>query len=256
MHLAWLWLEQIGRLIVLTPTGDKMKKNSLLFILTLILMVSAACTLAVNTNPVLPTATNVEVTQISPTATVQAATQNTYTNSQFRLSFEYPAGWFGPEEYVADQTLRVEVGSDKVYPYGTGLEERIYNLKNSYNVVIQYTKNDQNSYARDVYQSLQNLQDGESLSDARGLMIRVRQVTVGRFNGFEFISTLSDSAQTEPAYMRQVILLDDRSNSLSILGSPVNVEVAEGANWRDVYCMIDETNSSAFHDIVESITVQ
>jgi hypothetical protein len=216
----------------------------------------SACSFSVNTNPVLPTATIVEVTPIAPTAAVQASTNNTYSNSEFGLSFQFPAGWFGPDEYIVDQTLRVEVGSDKVYPYGTGLEDRIYDLKNSYSVVIQYSKNDQNSYAMDIYQSLQNMQDGESLSDERGLITRVRQVTVGRFNGFEFISTLSESAQTEPVYIRQVILFDEQSNSLSIMGSPNNVEVADGANWRDVYQMVDEENVSIFHQIVESIVVQ
>lgn len=232
-----------------------MKKTFTLFIVAHILII-CACSFSVNTNPVLPTATAVEATPVLPTATVQASTDNTYSNSQFGLSFQFPAGWFGPEEYIADQTLRVEVGSDKVYPYGTGLEERIYDLQNSYNVVIQYSKNDQDSYARDVYQSLQNVQDGESLSDTRGLMIRVREVSVGRFNGVEFISTLSESAQTEPVYIRQVILFDDQSNSLSIMGSPNNVEVAEGANWRDVYRTVDEENKNNFYKIVESITVQ
>lgn len=232
-----------------------MKKTFTLFIVAHILII-CACSFSVNTNPVLPTATALEATPILPTATVQTSTDNTYSNSQFGLSFQFPAGWFGPEEYIADQTLRVEVGSDKVYPYGTGLEERIYDLQNSYNVVIQYSKNDQDSYARDVYQSLQNVQDGESLSDTRGLMIRVREVSVGRFNGVEFISTLSESAQTEPVYIRQVILFDDQSNSLSIMGSPNNVEVAEGANWRDVYRTVDEENKNNFYKIVESITVQ
>lgn len=232
-----------------------MKKTFTLFIVAHILII-CACSFSVNTNPVLPTATALEATPILPTATVQTSTDNTYSNSQFGLSFQFPAGWFGPEEYIADQTLRVEVGSDKVYPYGTGLEERIYDLQNSYNVVIQYSKNDQDSYARDVYQSLQNVQDGESLSDTRGLMIRVREVSVGRFNGVEFISTLSESAQTQPVYIRQVILFDDQSNSLSIMGSPNNVEVAEGANWRDVYRTVDEENKNNFYKIVESITVQ
>lgn len=232
-----------------------MKKTFTLFIVAHILII-CACSFSVNTNPVLPTATALEATPILPTATVPTSTDNTYSNSQFGLSFQFPAGWFGPAEYIADQTLRVEVGSDKVYPYGTGLEERIYDLQNSYNVVIQYSKNDQDSYARDVYQSLQNVQDGESLSDTRGLMIRVREVSVGRFNGVEFISTLSESAQTEPVYIRQVILFDDQSNSLSIMGSPNNVEVAEGANWRDVYRTVDEENKNNFYKIVESITVQ
>ncbi|MBK7455848.1 MAG: hypothetical protein IPJ46_19660 [Anaerolineales bacterium] len=57
-----------------------------------------------------------------------------------------------PREYISDQTLRIEVGTDKVYPYGTDLAERkSYDLKNSYNVVIQYSKNDQNQVWKDTY---------------------------------------------------------------------------------------------------------
>lgn len=231
-----------------------MKKNSTLFVLTVLLLISA-CTFAVNMNPALPTSTAVEATQ-SPSTVLPGPTQNTYTNDQFGLGFQFPAEWFGPDEFVSEQTVRVEVGSDKVYPYGTGLEERIYDIKNSYYVVVQYSKNDQNSYWRDVYQSLQNLPDGESLSDQRGLLIRVRELTLGQFNGIEFISTLSESAQTDPVYTRQVILFDDRSNSLSVMGSPNHVEVADGANWRDMYRMVDEANVNVFHQIVDSITVE
>jgi hypothetical protein len=121
-------------------------------------------------------------------------------------------------------------------------------VKNSYNVVIQYTKNNQNSYWKDTYQSLQNLKDGESLSDARSLVIRVRQLDIGRFKGFEYISTLSETAQTDHVYAREVMLFDEQTNDLlTIMGQPNNVEVSHGANWRDAYQMIDEANLSSFH---------
>jgi len=178
-----------------------------------------------------------------------------YANSTFGLGFRYPSGWFGPDEYVSDQNLRVEVGSDRVYPYGTDRMEQIYEVKNSYYVVIQYSKNDQNPYWKDTYQSLLNLQDGESLSGARSLVIRVRQLKLGRFEGIEYISTLSETAQTEPVYTRQVILFDEQSNRLSIMGTPNNIEIGNGTEWRDAYKMIDEANLILFHQIVESVTV-
>jgi len=187
---------------------------------------------------------------------IQSADLKSYTNSAFGLGFEYPSSWFGPEEYISDQSLRVEVGSDKVYPYGTDRMEQVYETKNSYYVLIQYSQNDQNQYWKDIHQSLLNLQDGESLADARSLIIRVRQLKVGRFEGIEYISTLSETAQTEPVYGRQVILFDGLSNVLTIMVTPNNVEIGNGVAWRDAYQMIDEANLALFRQIVESITVE
>jgi len=234
-------------------------KITLTLCLLMLLLTISACAPQVAAPPrPLPAVTEaVQVPVVeSPTVVDQSAIQKSYTNSAFGLGFQFPANWFGPEEYVSDQTLRVEVGSDKVYPYGTSPEERIYELKNSYAVVIQYSKNDQNQYWKDTYQSLLNLKDGESLTDARGLVIRVGQVKLGKIEGIEYISTLSETAQTEPVYIRQIVLFDDQSNLLTIMGQPVNVEVSNGAAWRDVYRMVDETNLTVFHEIVESLTVE
>lgn len=179
-----------------------------------------------------------------------------YQNDAFGLGFQYPPNWFGPEEYISDQDLRVEIGSDKVYPYGTDRMEQIRKIRNSYYILIQYSKNSQNQYWKDIYQSLFNLQDGESLADASSLTIRVRQFNLGRFKGIEYISTLSETAQTEPVYARQVILIDEQSNLLTITGFPNNVEVGNGAEWRDVYQMIDEANLVLFHEVMELVTIE
>ena len=145
------------------------------------------------------------------------------------------------------------MGSDVVYPYGTDLEERVYTLPNSYYVVIQYTENDQNQVLGDTLQALASLQDGELLSDARSLTIRVRQLDLGRFTGFEYIATLSESAQTEPFYARQVILIDPQTNDLlTIMGSPNNVDLSGGLDWRQAYQAVDEANLAAFQQIVDS----
>ena len=189
-------------------------------------------------------------------AFIQSTDWKSYANSAFELGFQYPSSWFGPDEYVSDQSLRVEVGSDVVYPYGTDRLEQIYESKNSYYVLIQYSKNDQNQVWKDTYQSLLNLEDGESLSDARSLVIRVRQLNIGRFDGVEYISTLSETAQTEPVYVRQVILFDEQSNLLSVMGTPNNVEISDGMEWRDAYKMVDEANLMLFRQIVESITIE
>jgi mitochondrial fission protein ELM1 len=70
------------------------------------------------------------------------------------------------------------------------------------------------------------------------------------------ISTLSATAQTDHVYAREVILVDQQSNLLTIFGTPNNVEVSNAANWRDVYRSIDEANLAFFHAIVESIKIE
>jgi hypothetical protein len=246
---------------VITAKEITMKK-ALTMILLLIILTMNACAPQMTAAPTPlstaePTASVDTQTPIpvSPTEVDPSAVQKRYTNKPFGLSFQYPSNWFGPDEYGSGQTLRVSVGSDKVYPYGEP-PEKPSEVKNSYLVVVQYTKNNQNPYWKDTYQSLANLKDGESLSGARSLVIRVRQLNLGMFKGFEFISTLSETAQTDPVYAREVMLVDEQSNLLTIFGTPNNVEIGNGAKWREVYRMIDETNLTFFHEIVESITIE
>lgn len=238
-----------------------MKKTIPLFLLMTILVLNACAPLTTSA-PATPTsnepAASIE-TQIPaavvPTEVDQSAALKLYTNNTFGFGFQYPSNWFGPGEYISEGSLRVEVGSDVVYPYGEPPEQPS-DVKNSYKVVIQYTKNNQNSYWKDTYHSLENLKDGESLSGARNLIIRVRQLEIGGFKGFEYISTLSETAQTDYVYAREVILFNEQANALlSIVGQPNNVEVSNGIQWRDVYQTIDQANLIFFHKIVESISI-
>ncbi len=233
-----------------------MKKTITLFLFLIVFAISACVPQVTATSIPLPVVT--EVAQTPVVESTQSAILKSYVNSAFGFSFQFPSSWFGPEEYISEQDLRVEIGSDKVYPYGTDPAERIYELKNSYNIVIQYSKDDQNQYLTDpAYQALLNIKDGESFSDARSLIIRVRQLEIGRFKGFEYITTLSETAQTERFYSRSVMLFDEQSNNtLTIMGQPINVEVGDGTQWRDVYQMIDEANSAVFHEIMDSIMVE
>ena len=182
------------------------------------------------------------------------ADRQTYQNAAFGLAFDFPAGWFGPQELVSEQELRVEVGSDVVYPYGTSREEQIYTLPNSYYVVVTYARNEQNAYWKDTFQALQQMQDGETSSDGRGALTRVRALTVGPFQGFEYIATLAEGAQTEPFYSRQALLFDGQGNRLAITGSPNNVQIG-GEGWRTAYQRVDEINRAIFYAIVESVGV-
>ena len=193
--------------------------------------------------------TPVPLTQPVPTPALKQ-----YANSAFGLRFQFPAGWYGPDEYISGSTLRVAVGSDVVYPYGEP-PATPSEIKNSYLVVIQYSRNSQDQSWQDTYSTLAGLKDGGSLSGTRSLVTRVRQLDLGRFKGFEFISTLSATAQTEHVYSREVLLVDDQSDLLTILGSPNNVEVSATADWREVYRMLDEANKTIFQEIVGSIKV-
>jgi hypothetical protein len=208
----------------------------------------AACGGKVSTPQTLPV--------IPPTKTLSSPNLKPYSNSAFGLSFQYPSNWFGPDEYVSDQTLRVAVGSDVVFPYGGETPEKPSEVKNSYLVVVQYSKNSQDQSWKDTWLSLASLKDGESLTGPRSLIIRVRQLNLGRFTGYEFISTLSETAQTDHVYEREVILVDEQSNLLTIFGTPNNVVVSNGADWRDFYSSIDEANLPLFHGIVESIKAE
>jgi len=235
-----------------------MQKTLPAFLLMGILMITA-CTPQVTAAPMplsaIPVETQIPIA-VSSTDGDQSVIRNQYTNSAFGLRFQYPFNWFGPSEYVSDETLRVEVGSDIVYPYGEPPEQPS-DVKNSYRVVIQYMKNNQNSYWKDTYQSLLNLNDDESLSGARSLIIRVRQLNLGRFKGFEYIFTLPETAQTERVYGREVMLFDEQTNDLlTIMGQPNNVEVGNGREWRDVYQALDYANLASFHYIVESIMLE
>ena len=236
-----------------------MKKTLPLFFLLVISTLSACASQEVSTPTPLPApaAETQMPTAIPPTTQVPSANRKDYANSAFGLAFQFPSNWFGPDEYISGQDLRVAVGSDVVYPYGGTQPEQPSKVKNSYIIVIQYSKHNQNSYWEDTYQSLLNLKDGKFFSGPRSLVTRVRQLNPGRFVGFEYITTLPEAAQTDPVYIREVMLFDKQSNDLlTIMGTLNNVEVSAGSDWRAVYRKIDEANLAIFYDIVGSITLK
>ncbi len=188
-----------------------------------------------------------------------------YDNDHFGVSIQFPPDWQGPDVYQTNAGLRIEVGSDMVYPYGTDRLDRVYGLKNSYYVTIQYFPNinhwDLAQYSKNqpwiqTYLSLRDLKDGESISCIRDLFIRVRPVESGRFEGLEYIQTLSDTAQTESFYARRIVLFDEESNLLMITGSPNNVEVLDRTNWRDTYRSVDEANLATLHKILQLTSIE
>jgi len=239
-----------------------MKKTLILSLFMMVLIINACTPRATATSAPLPslTLTTGMETQtpipVTPTEVNPSAAKKLYANDLFGLSFQYPSSWYGLSEFVSDRSLRVEVGSDVVYPYGERPEQGS-SIKNSYSIVIQYTKNNQNPYWKDTYQTLLNFRDGESLSGAGSLLIRVSQLNIGRLQGFEYITTLSETAQTDYFYTRSIMVFDEQTNDLlTIMGQPHNVELNNGEEWREVYRTIDEANLTFFQKLVESMTFE
>ena len=229
-----------------------MKKNVTLFLSIIVLFVSAC---APQAGPA-QTSTDIPAVVADPTATLVPFQPKQYTNSAFKFGFKYPDNWFGPDEYTSGDVLRVTVGSDVVYPYGDE-PETPSNVKNSYRVVVQYTHNLPKNYSNDVYGLVLSIADGQSITTVRDVRTRVKAIHLGRFEGVEYIGTLSESAQTEHVYTHEFLLMDKTTKDLIyVLAQPINVEVTDAANWRNAYKSIDDANSSILQQIVESITIE
>ena len=213
--------------------------------------------------PPLATETTAPEIVIEPTADSNSGWK-LYQHPTAKFSFQYPESWFGPEVYEADQDLRIEIGSDMVYPYGTGSEDRNLTQKDSYYILIEYRPNTTQMTMEDYKTSswispimdIFELADGETISTARSLVIRVREFELGQFKGVEYISTLSETAQTEHVYSRQIFLIDEELNILMISGSANNVEILDGANWKADYQRVDQANLDIFYQVIESIAVE
>ncbi|MGD8456007.1 MAG: hypothetical protein PVF83_06465 [Anaerolineales bacterium] len=188
----------------------------------------------------------------------------TYDNTAVGLGFQFPSSWFGPDEYLVEDDIRLEIGSDVVYSYGTDRTEQIYTLPDSYYILIQYRPNTDNLTMDDYQNSswispplgMFDLEDGDTRTTARSLEIKVRDLELGRFKGVEYIATLSETAQTERVYSRQIFLLDEQLNILMISASPNNVEVADPANWKADFQRVDEANLETFYHVIESIVIE
>jgi len=201
----------------------------------------------------------------APSPSLEPHAGTTYTNETFGLSFRYPSSWYGPDVYEFTGGVRLAVGSDVVYPYGTGPEDRQPGAPDAYVIVIQYILNTagwtleqarvEQPWINDALAVL-DLQDGESSTTARSLTTRVRPLTIGRFSGGEFLSTLSETAQTEPFFSRNVFLMDENGNILQITGTPDNVAVTDPRNWREAFETVDAANRENLYDLIESIHVE
>ena len=212
--------------------------------------------------------------QIEPTETIPSPTQENgesspgewtdYYNETLQFSFSYPTAWYGPDVYETEGSLRQVVGSDVVYPYGTDRTEQVTTIPDSYYITIQYFKNTQGRTWDDfiasgwitTYLELFDLADGESVTTPRSLTIRVREISLGNFQGLEYIATLSDTAETERVYIREIMVFDEELNWLRVTGSPNLVEVTDPENWKDDFRRVDLSNLEIFTRLVESIIIE
>lgn len=221
-----------------------------------------------STIPVLPTSTS-EVSEPLPSATPEGSEAPgdawvEYTNQNFQFRFSYPAAWFGPDAYESDGSLRLAIGSDVVYPYGTSREDQINTVPDSYFITIQYNQNQSNMTWDDLvnsgwitsYLELKDQPDGATSNTARSLVIRVGEVSLGSFTGLEYIFTLPDTAQTERVYGREIVAFDENLNMLRVMGTPNLVTISDESNWKADYQRVDEAYQEIFRTVVGSIVLE
>ncbi len=219
-----------------------------------------------STEEPIPTSTVQEMPDPTPSP---GATENPhgdwmeYINDTVGFRYLYPAAWYGPEVYESEGSIRLEVSSDVVYPYGTDRTEQITTVPDSYSITIQYFENIEgktwddflNSGWIDAYLGLLELENGGSITTIRSLTIRVKKITLGEFQGLEYIGTLSETAQTERVYLREIMAFDEDLNWLRITGSPNMVVITDPENWKDDYSRVDLANLDIFTTLAESIEI-
>jgi len=241
------------------------------FILAVLIagLVLSACSATVleSTEEHIPTSTVLELPDPTPSP---EATENPfgdwmeYNNETIGFRYLYPSSWYGPDAHETEGSLRLVVGSDVVYPYGTSREDQVTTVPDSYYITIQYFENIEgrtwddfiNSGWIDAYLGLLELENGASITTLRSLTIRVKEITLGDFQGLEYISTLSETAQTERVYLREIMAFDDDLNWLRITGSPNQVVIMDPDNWKDDFSRVDLANLDIFTTLAESIEMK
>lgn len=186
-----------------------------------------------------------------------------YRNEDYGFRFLYPADWFGPEINDTDGFLRIEVGSDQVYPYGTNREDQITTIPDSYYVLIQYVENREgrtwedfeNSGWIDSYLALLEKEDGHFILTPRLVATRIGEVSLGDFSGLMYLATILDNAQTERAYGREVVLFDSELNWLRISATPNMVQISDPEKWKNDYARVDTAHLETFLTLLESIEI-
>ena len=258
----------------------RVRHRSLWFSLGVILAAVLACSSPINliqnfsVSTPTPVATEPAIVEPAPSATANPPDQESpdeadagwtrFQDDSFGLTFIYPSDWNGPEVNRFNGGIGVEVGSDTVYPFGTGLEDRNYTVTDAYFISISYIENTEgwewdefveNSPWIETYTGLLDLEDGESITTPRSLTIRQGLVQVGDFSGLEYIATLSETAQTEIVYAREIQMFDEDLNYIRVTGNPNNVEIRADEDWRAAYQRVDAEHNEIFNRLVESLAI-
>jgi hypothetical protein len=188
-----------------------------------------------------------------------------FTNEEFGIKVYYPKDWNGPAISVEEDVIRLEIGTDNVYPYGTGLEYREITKKNSYNIDIIYYKNISriknaegfkwfyHIFDYDVYKKLIDLPNGETILFMKSILSKVRNYSICDYKGLEYIATSPYYMQTEYSYARQLTLINDEYSFLEIIGQPQKVDIVLDQNWRDSYRGVDEAYLDIYWKIINRI---
>ena len=187
-----------------------------------------------------------------------------YRNEDYGFRFLYPSDWFGPEVSDTDGFLRIEVGSDQVYLYGTSREDQVTTVPDSYYVLIQYVENREgrtwddfvSSGWIDTYLGLQEKDDGHFILTPRLVATRIGEVNLGGFSGLMYLATIPDNAQTERAYVKEVVLFDSELNWLRISATPNMVQIADPEKWKNDYARVDTAHLEIFLTLLESIDIE
>ena len=187
-----------------------------------------------------------------------------YRNEDYGFRFLYPADWFGPEVQDSDGFLRIEVGSDEVFLYGTSREDQTTSIPDSYYVLIQYVENREgrtwddfvSSGWIDAYLGLQEKEDGHFILTPRLVATRIGEVSLGDFSGLTYLATVPDNAQTERAYMREVVLFDSELNWLRLSAIPTMVQIADPEKWKNDYARVDTAYLEQFLTLLDSIVIE
>jgi hypothetical protein len=187
-----------------------------------------------------------------------------YRNDDYGFRFLYPADWFGPEINDSGGFLRIEVGSDQVYPYGTSREDQVTSVPDSYYILIQYVENREdrtwddfiNSGWIDTYLALQEVGDGQFTLTPRSVSTRIGEVQLGDFSGLMYLATIPDNAGTERVYLREAMLFDSNLNWLRISAYPNQVQIADLDNWKNDYARVDQDNLETYLTLLESIEIE
>lgn len=248
-----------------------MNRNMALMLIGLMLItVSSACNAPAPADGEVQISAPPEDIVVDEPAPTPEATENPfgdwmeYKNEDVGFRFLYPADWFGPEVSASEGSLRIEIGSDIVYPYGTSREEQITSIPDSYYILIQYIENTTerswedytSSGWIDTYLALQEMEDGQFTLTPRSVATRIGEVTLGDFSGLMYLATIPDSAQTERVYLREAMLFDSELNWLRISATPNMVQIADPEKWKNDYARVDTAHLETFLTLLNSIEIE